>query len=114
MSGNTVRDPGELADQLRNASGLTCEVSMQVTNPGPGEPVSEVPCLDKGARPAALFASQHKHERLQITTRFLHYQGNVCPDSLHCVRHAGRRQVRYRCQPGPIRLATTCVCNVLE
>ena len=114
MSGNTVRDPDELADQLRNASGLTCEVSMQVTNPGLGEPVSEVPCLEKGARPAALFASQHKHERLQITPRSLHYQGNVCFDSLHCVRHAGRRQVSNRCPHGPVSIVTNGIGRSLD
>src|SRR4030088_3159630 len=97
MSGNAVRDPGELADQLRNASGLTGKVSMQVTNAGLGESVSEVSCLEKGAHPAALFASQHEQQRLQITPRSLPYQGNVCSDSGHCVRHASRRQVSNRC-----------------
>src|SRR5438270_1541691 len=86
----------------------------QVTNPGPVEPVSEVPCLEKGARPAALFASQHKHERLQITPRFLHYQGNVCSDSLHCVRHAARRQVSNRCPHGPVRIVTNGVGRLLD
>src|SRR2546430_17284795 len=97
MSGNAVGDPGELADQLRNASGLTCEVSMQVTNAGLEEPVSEVPCLEKGGRPAALFASQHEHERLQIAPRPFPYQANVRSASLHCVRRPRRRQVRDPC-----------------
>ena len=114
MSGNAVRDPGELADQLRNASRLAGEVSMQVTNAGLGEPVGEVPCLEKGARPAALFASQHKHERLQITPRSLHHQGKVCSGSLHCARHARRRQVGNRCPHGPVRIVTNGVRRLLD
>src|SRR5207244_8638177 len=81
--------------------------SPQDLPPSPTRRSSDL--LEKGARPAALFASQHKHERLQITPRFLHYQGNVCPDSLHCVRHAGRRQVSNRCPHGPVRIVTNGV-----
>jgi len=46
-----------VATWFRDARGLACKVSMQVTNAGLGESVSEVSCLEKGAHPAALLAS---------------------------------------------------------